>query len=154
MISSQHLQSINARRVLWLRHTRSCFVESIRKNRSITRWVKSTMILFQWMRNTTMIIESIISSLFELEWISSILILEKTTHSRWFKNFWRQLESNTIRSFDLQKWTTSALSDLSIENLWNDERSSRNDSLRIRHLRMKKSNDLREYWWSKLASCE
>jgi hypothetical protein len=147
MISNQHLQSINARRVLWLRHTRSCLVESIRKNRSIIRWVESNMILFQWMKNTTMIIESIISFVFESEWISFILILEKTTHSRWFENFSKRLESNTIRSFDLYEWTTSVLWNSNIEILWNCERSSRNDSLRIRHLRMIKSNDLRKYWW-------
>jgi hypothetical protein len=45
--------------------------------------------------------ESVISSTFILEWILSILILEKTTHSRWFENFWKRLESDTIRSFDL-----------------------------------------------------
>jgi excinuclease UvrABC ATPase subunit len=43
---------------------------------------------------------------------------------------------------------------LSIENLWNCERSSRNDSSRIRHLRMIKSNNLKKYWWSELTSCE
>jgi hypothetical protein len=148
MISNQHFRSINARCVLWLRHTRSCFVESIKKNRLIIRWVESIMILFQWMRNTTMIIESIISSVFESEWISFILILEKTTHSRWFENFWRRFRSNTIKSFDLYEWTTSVLWSSNIEILWNCEESSRNDSSRIRHLRMIKSNDLKKYWWS------
>ncbi len=36
----------------------------------------------------------------------------------------------------------------------NCEKSSRNDPSRIRHLRMIKSNDLREYYWSELALCE
>jgi hypothetical protein len=136
--------------VLWLKHTRSCLIESIKKNRSIIRWVESIMILFQWMKNMTMIIESIISFVFESEWISFIFILEKMTHFRWFENFWKRLESNTIKSFDFQKWTTSAFWDLSIENLWNCEKSSRNDSFCIRHLKMIKSNDLKKYWRSEL----
>ncbi len=88
---------------------------------------------------------------FRIRMKSSILILEKTTHFRWFENFWKRFESDTIRSFDLYEWTTSALWDLSIENLWNCEKSSRNDSSRICHLRMIKSNDLKKYWWSKLS---
>jgi excinuclease UvrABC ATPase subunit len=51
--------------------------------------------------NTMMIIESVISFAFESKWISFTLILEKTTSSRWFENFWRRFRSNTIKSFDL-----------------------------------------------------
>jgi hypothetical protein len=79
---------------------------------------------------------------------------KKTTHYRWFENFWKRFRSNTIKSFDLYEWTMSAFWDSSIENLWNCERSSWNDSLCIRHLRMIKSNDLRKYWWSELKHCE
>jgi hypothetical protein len=43
-----------------------------------------------------MIIKSIISFVVESEWISFILILEKTTHSRWFEN--SKDDSNQIRS--------------------------------------------------------
>jgi hypothetical protein len=153
-ISIQHRRLINARCVLWLRHTRSCLDESSTKNRSIIRWDELIMILFQWMKNTTTIIESIILFVFRSEWISFILILEKTTYFRWFENFWRRLRSDTIRSFDLYEWTTSEFSSSSIEILWSCEKSSRNDSLRIRHFRMMKSNDLRRYWWSKLEQWE
>jgi hypothetical protein len=38
---------------------------------------------------------------FRIKIISFIFILEKTTHSRWFENFSKRLESDTIRSFDL-----------------------------------------------------
>jgi hypothetical protein len=95
--------------------------------------------------NTTIIIESIISFVFESKWISFIHILEKTTHFRWFENIWKRFRSNTITSFDLYEWTTNVFWDLNIEILWNYERSLRSDSFCIHHLRMIKSNDLKEY---------
>jgi hypothetical protein len=59
----------------------------------------------------------IISSIFILKWIFFIFILEKITLFRWFANFWKRFESNTIKSFDLYKWTTNVLWDLNIEIL-------------------------------------
>jgi hypothetical protein len=82
------------------------------------------------------------------------------THSRKndalsiIESFWRRLRSDTIKSFDLYEWTTSEFSNSSIEILWNCEKSSRNNSFRTRHLRMINSNDLKEYWWSKLEQWE
>ncbi len=125
-----------------------------KNNRSVIDWVESIIILFQWIKNTMMIFEWVISSIFILEWILFIFILEKTTHFRWFENFWKRFKSDTIKSFDLYEWTTNAFWDSSIEILWKCEESSQNDSSRIRHLKMIKSNDLKKYWWSKLELCE
>jgi hypothetical protein len=153
-ISIQHRLLIDAKRVFWLRHTRSCFDESNKKNRSIISWVESITIWFQWRKNTTKTFESIISSIFIQKWISFILILEKMTFFRWFANFWRRFRSNTIKSFDLYEWTTNAFWNSNIEILWNCERSSRNDSLCIHQFKTIKSNDLKKYWWSKLKHYE
>ncbi len=153
-ISSQHHQAINARRVFLSRSIIWCLVDLIKKNRSIIHWVESSTILSRWSKIIMMITESIISSVFKSIWTLFILILERTTFFRWFENFSKRLRSDTSRSFDLYEWTTNKRWEFNTRISWKCEESARSDSSRIRQLKTIKSNDLKEYWWSRLKRCE